>query len=638
MKKYEELSDFIIENVGGMENIKSLTNCVTRLRFKLYDNSKVNEERLKNHEDIMTTLKSAGLQQVVIGNHVGEVCTVILSKLGKQTDTETNASTGNEKKSILNRFLEMITKVITPILGILCATGVIQGLVSLLIATNVLVETDGAYIILNSLGQALFYFFPIILGYTSAEAFGVNKFTGMILGAALVFPGLTESMTSGTAIYSLFSGTIFSTEIYSTFFGIPIMFPKMGYASTVIPIIISIFFTSKIEKKISSKISERVGFVTTPLLTLLIALPLTILLIGPIANFLNILVLFLFESLYGFSPIVASIIQGLLYQPLVVFGLHWPMVTIAINNFVNLGYDYIVPVNFTGSFAQMAVVLAVFYRTKSQRTKTVCIPALISGLFGIIEPAMYGVLLKEKKRFVISCVSAAVGSVIITLFGAKMYSLCLGVLGFVTFINPNGNATGVFTAIIATIIVMILAFTIAWITFKEDDESSNTERGSIDIKGTEQVGSIKILSPLKGTAIPLEEIEDSAFSENVLGKGIAINPAEGRVYAPFNATVSTFFPTGHAIGLVTEDGIELLIHVGINTVYLGEDFFSKKVCQGDAVKKGDLLLEFDLEGIKRKGVSAITPVIITNTNCFFDVLEVADKEITYFQDLLTIIK
>lgn len=641
MEKYKELSSFIVENVGGKENIENLTHCMTRLRFKLMDDSKVNEAKLKSHSGIITTMKSGGLRQIVIGNHVDSVCDTILDQIGNNSCTGENNTT--EKKSVLNKLTETITKVIVPTLGVLSASGLIKGLVALLMALSIITEKDGAYIILNAIGDSLFYFFPIVLGYTSAETFKVNKFVGMIVGASLVYPNITQSLTSGNAIYTIFNNTPFQTSVYSTFFGIPIIFPATGYATTVIPIILSIYATSKIERLFKKYIPDIIGFVITPFLTLLIAVPLTILLIGPIANIANLFITYITETLYAISPLLTSIVIGIVYQPLVILGLHWPLITIAINNFATTGSDFILPMIFTASFAQTAAVMAVFLRTKKKNTKVICVPAIISGLMCIIEPAIYGITLPKKKRFVFCCIAGTIGGAILTLTSTKMYAVTVGILGFVGFINPNKTMTGVIIAVIATLVTMLIAFLLTFITFEEDDEEEHKEDNnntlSIENNDSEFIINNEVIdSPMKGKVLPLSDVPDAAFSHNLLGKGIAIDPVEGKVFAPCDGTLTTFFPTGHALGITTDSGVEILIHIGQNTVQLEGKYFNKIAEQGAKIKKGDLLLEFDIKNIKEQGFSIITPIIITNTDSYRDVIDFNKDNVSYFDKLITVIQ
>ncbi len=628
MAKYSDLVLFIIKNVGGKDNVISVSHCMTRLRFKLKDYSLVDEKNIISNSKITTAQKAGGEYQVVVGTSVEGIYTELIASLGLKNE---ESQTEGKDKSVLNKIIQIITKSITPILGVLMAAGLIQGLLALLVACGALETTDGAYIILNVMGSALFTFFPIFLGYTSAKAFQMDGFVGMAIGACLVFPTILTSLTAGDPLFILFANSILETPVYKTFFGIPIIFPTTGYTSTVVPIIVSMYFTSKFEKFLKKHIPDIVAFTLVPFLTIAVCVPLTILAIGPIANILSLLITAAITYLNTLSPIITSLVVGVIYQPLVILGLHWPLITIGITNMGAMGYDYIIPMIFTASFAQTAVVLAVYCKTKDKKVKNICIPAMISGCFCIIEPAIYGVTLPVKKRFAFSIIGATVGAVIISLFSARMYAVSVGVLGTVAFINPNGDMSGFLVAVVATIISMVVAFLLTFIFFNE-------QNSGISLLADKKQSSHNIISsPLKGKTIKLENVDDASFSKGVLGKGIAILPSEGKVIAPCDGIVTSLFPTGHAIAITSDDGCEILIHVGTDTVRLNGKYFTKKVQQGAKVIKGDVLVEFDIEGITKEGYSLVTPIIITNSDEYFDVVETMNENVDYFDQLIRVI-
>lgn len=628
MAKYSDLVSFIVKNVGGKDNVISVSHCMTRLRFKLKDYSLVDEKNIISNSKITTAQKAGGEYQVVVGTSVEDIYTELIASLGlKNVESQTE----EKDMSVLNKIIQIITKSITPILGVLMAAGLIQGLLALLVACGALKTTDGAYIILSVMGNALFTFFPIFLGYTSAKAFQMDGFVGMAIGACLVFPTILTSLTAGDPLFVLFANSILETPVYKTFFGIPIIFPTTGYNSTVVPIIISMYFISKFEKFLKKHIPDIVGFTLVPFLTIAVCVPLTILAIGPIANILSLLITAAITFLNNLSPIIASLVVGVVYQPLVILGLHWPLITIGITNMGALGYDYIIPMIFTASFTQTAVVLAVYLKTRDKKVKNICIPAMISGCFCIIEPAIYGITLPVKKRFAFSIIGATVGAVIISIFSARMYAVSVGVLGTVAFINPNGDMSGFIVAIIATIISMTVAFLLTFIFFNEQNSDSNL------ITDKKQSSHSIISSPLKGKTVKLENVDDASFSKGLLGKGIAVLPSEGRVIAPCNGIVTSLFPTGHAIAITSDDGCEILIHIGTDTVRLNGKYFTKKVQQGAKVKKGDVLVEFDIAGITKEGYSLITPIIIVNSHEYFDIVDTMNEEVDYLDQLIRVI-
>ena len=638
MAKYDVLTDEIIKYVGGKENVVGVTHCLTRLRFSLKDMSRVDEKALLNLEGVVTAQSAGGQYQVVIGSHVADVHSVLIGKLGISGGAAVLA-TDAPKKGFLNRIIEIITKVITPVLNVLIATGLIQGTLALLTALGVIQTTDGAYILLNAMGNALFQFFPIILGYTSAKAFNMSGYVGMLIGGIMVFPGMTESLAGGDALYTLFNGTIFQTAVYKTFFGIPIMFPATGYASTVIPIIFANYFASKVEYFFKERIPSIIGFTLVPFLTLVIAAPVVILVVGPIANFASLLITAAVTGLYDISPILTAIVVAFFYQPLVILGLHWPLITLAITNYVGTGNDYMLPMIYTASFAQTAVVVAVYVRTKSKRLKGVCIPAIISGLFCIIEPAIYGVTLPVKKRFAFSMLGGVVGAAILAALDVRMYAISVGVLGIVGFLNPAGGpATGLIIAVVATAAAMATAFLLTYFTFGKDEADALSDGHAQEGASIKPLyDKIQLMSPMKGDVLPLEKAEDAAFSKGALGKGVLVLPKEGKVVAPCDGELTTLFDTGHAIGITADSGLEILIHVGKDTVQLEGKHFRKVMKQGDRVKRGDVIVEFDIAAIEALGYNLETPVLVSNSDQYLEVIPAKASTVDYFDSIVTVI-
>lgn len=625
MGKYERLANEIVENVGGKDNIKNVTHCMTRLRFELNDFDKINDGELKNNPSIISTNRVAGKYQVIVGNIVDDVYDEVLSITGNKMIS----GSGEENIGFVNKFINIITKIITPTLGVLVSAGLLKGLVAILLATKLIDNTSGTYVILNALGDALFYFFPIILGYTSAETFGLNKFIGMILGAVLVYPGINEAMLGGEqALTKIFTGSPFEMTAFKSFLGIPIFFPGAGYSSTVIPIILLTLFASKVEKLLKNMIPDTVGFAFVPFLTLIICAALGFLVIGPVANILQSFIGWVTVSLYEFSPILTAIIVALIYQPLVIFGLHWPLITLAITNFGSLGHDFLWPMMFTASFAQTAVTMAVGFKTKNKKLKATSIPAIVSGFMCIIEPAIYGFTLKDKKRFGISCLSAAIGGVIITIFNAVQYSLGIGLLGFSGFVNPNGDTKNMIIAIVATLTTMVVAFILTVITYKEVDvDDTVIQNKEVSVK--KKSNRIEVYSPVNGHNVDLENISDKTFKDELLGKTIAINPEMGIVVAPFDAKVASMFPTGHAIGLKGFHGESLLIHVGVDTVNLKGKYFTKKVEQNAEVKKGEILVKFDVDKIREEGYDPNVIIVLENSDKFTDIQKTNEEKISF---------
>ncbi|MBC5626309.1 PTS glucose transporter subunit IIA [Clostridium sp. NSJ-49] len=617
--KYEKLAKDIIENVGGKGNINSLTHCVTRLRFKLKDENKANTDVLKSMDGVVTVVKSGGQYQVVIGNHVPDVYADVVKVAGLATESSEESE---EKMKPFDRFIDIISGVFQPVLGVLCATGMIKGLNAILIATGLLAETDSTYIILNSIGDCLFNFFPIFLGFTAAKKFKLNQFTGMAIGAAMVYPSITA--LAGTTV---------------TFLGIPVVMPSSSYQSTVIPIILAIFLASKVEKLFKKIVPDVIKTFIVPFLTLLLVVPVTFMAIGPVAtiasNWLGDITL----AVYNFSPILAGLFIGGFWQVFVMFGLHWGLVPLAMNNLAVLGYDPILAASIAVCFAQTGVVMAIAAKTKNKKLKSLCIPSIISGFFGVTEPAIYGITLPRKKPFILSCIGGAVTGGILGIFGSKIFMVGgMGIFAIPTFIGPSGIDKSFLGIIVASIAGLIVGFLLMYFTKLSPEDMTDGKVEKVENKDNKDalVKQEVIVSPIKGDVLPLSEVKDEVFSQGLLGKGVAIEPKEGKVVAPVDGTLTTLFPTHHALGITSDKGAEILIHVGMDTVQLEGKCFTPKVKQGERVKAGQVLLEFDIKGIKEAGYHVTTPVIVSNSDNYLDIIGTDKKDINREEDLLTV--
>jgi PTS system beta-glucosides-specific IIC component len=530
-------------------------------------------------------------------------------------------------------FIDMISGVFTPILGVLAATGMIKGFAALILALGWVDATSGTYQLLNIAGDGLFNFLPIFLGYTAMKKFGGTPFIGMAIAAALVHPTLA-TLNTGEASTVLFQGTLFESPIHITFLGIPVIL--MSYASSVIPIILSTYVTSKVEKGLKKIIPDVVKTFLVPFFAILIMVPLTFLVIGPVSTWAGSLLGAATLWIYELSPIVAGVILGGFWQIFVMFGLHWGLVPIAINNIATLKFDPVVATTVMVCFAQVGAVLAVMLKTRNKKLKSLSIPAFISGIFGVTEPAIYGVTLPLKKPFIMSCIGGGIGGAIIGATGGKLWMMGgMGIFVIPTFIKPgSGLDMSFWGAIIAIFAGFIVAFVLTYLFgFKNTETKENTEK----MVEKDEKRKHEVVSPLNGTVLPLSEVKDAAFSSEVMGKGVAILPTEGKVVSPVNGVVTTLFKSKHAIGITSEDGVEILIHVGMDTVQLDGEHFTSHINQGDTVKAGDLLVEFDMDKINEAGYSLVTPVIVTNTANYLDVLSTNKEDVSTNNVVLTVL-
>ena len=632
MTVYETLAKEILNNVGGKDNVNSLTHCITRLRFKLKDESKAQDEVLKNMEGVVTVMKSAGQYQVVIGNQVQDVYEQIVPLLhAEQPQTAQDA----EKEKLLDRFVDIISGIFQPILGIMAACGMIKGLNMLFMTLGLYAETSGGYMIINAIGDALFTFLPLFLGYTSAKKFGLKPMVGLVIGGIMCYPGIQSSALSGSLepLYTMFEGTMFASPVYIDFFGIPVI--SMDYTSTVIPVIFIVYFASKCEKLFSKFVPDLVKFFFVPILTLLVALPVGFLLIGPVATFGSKVIAETIISIRNVSPMLAGGLVGLTWQILVIFGLHWGFIPVYINNIVTNGYDNVMMPFFACTFATSAVILVIMMKTRDRKMKELCLPNFISGIFGVTEPGIYGILLPLKKPFIISCIAGGIGGAFYGFCNFRKFSMGgMGIFEFPAMMEPDGSWGNLLVAVSGVLLTMIVAV-ILMLLFYREKEAGQSDKTILETKENEEsvedtpalLEDTAVYSPLKGDVLELAQVEDAAFSAGILGKGCAIVPAEGEVYAPVDGVLTTLFPTKHALGITADDGVEVLIHIGLNTVQLNGEGFTAHVQQGERISRGQHLLSFDLADLKDKGYCLQTPVIITNTNDYLEILSTVQKEV-----------
>lgn len=629
MGKYEDLAKIIVKEVGGKENVNDLTNCITRLRFKLKDESKANTEALKNTDGVVTVMQAGGQYQVVIGNHVPDVRKDVDAVLGVLEPEATSGPKGN----LFDQFVDIISGIFQPILAPLSAAGMLKGVAAILsFALGSEFAAGSTYAVLNAMGDGLFLFLPIFLGYTAMNKFGGSPFVGMMIASALVYTGFIDG--SATATFAESGGL--------NFFGIPFSIPTAGYGSTVMPIIASAAFAAFIEKQLRKIIPDVVKLFLVPFFTALITIPLTFLAIGPVMNVASDALGAALLAVQNFSPVIFGVILGFFWQVLVMFGMHWALVPFVIIAISQGDPTALLSPSGSVSFAQTGAVLAVMLKTKNAKLKELSIPAFISGIFGVTEPAIYGITLPKKKPFWASCIVGGVLGGVTMALGIQAYSMGgLGVFRYTALISPDGSMKYLIYSVILDAIGLVAGFLVAYAIGFDDDAPtialSKEEAKAAATGHNRKLKKAEVDAPIEGEVLPLSQSADAAFSEGIMGKGVVIVPSKGEVYAPADGTIMTLFPTKHAIGLITDDGAEILIHVGNNTVQLNGQYFETHVTQGQAVKKGDKLVTFDIPAIEKAGFSVQTPIIITNTTDYVDVLETEKSDVKVGDPLLTLV-
>ncbi|EHO0083952.1 TPA: PTS transporter subunit EIIC [Escherichia coli] len=547
--KYQSLAEFIINGVGGRENIKSVSHCATRLRFELISNTNANKKELHDHADVIMVVESGGQLQIVIGNNVSEVFQAIeaLGATDKLLPDNVEDNGDKSKENLFSRLVNVVSGIFTPFLGVLAASGILKGLLALSVVCGVMSESSGAFKIFSAAGDALFYFFPLVLGYTAGKRFGGSPFLSMVIGGALMHPSMISAFDAQLQL----GGTS------DTFFGIPITY--INYAGSVIPVIFASWLSSLVEKNCNKILPSAVKNLFTPFIALAVVVPFSFLLIGPIATWLSESMANAFLAAYEFAPAVAGIIMGALWQVCVMFGLHWGLVPVMLNNVTVLGHDIMQPLLVPAVVGQLGAALGVFLKTKDPKLKTLSGSAVSAAIFGITEPAVYGVNLPNRKPFIFGCIAGAIGGMIVGSFHGSIYSF--GLTSFFTLaqmIPPTGMDMTVWGAIIGTLVSLILS-TVLTLFFG----LPKAEQVMIDKNDNSE---IIIQSPLTGKIINISEVNDPTFSSGLLGQGVGIIPTSGKVVAPFDGVISSLFSSKHAINMVREGANKQVISSQVDSL------------------------------------------------------------------------
>jgi len=594
-KNYDQLAKQIVNCVGGAENVSSLVHCATRLRFQIIDKSKVDKNRLNQTEKVITVVEAGGQLQVVIGNAVGDVYDAIIATTGVKAG-ETGEE-GNEKKdkNLINLFMNTIAGIFAPMLGAMSGAGLMKGLLILCTTLGWLTTDMGTYRILYAAADGVFTFLPVFLAFTAAKKFKADPFVSVGIAAALVYPDLTAAFSAKEAL---------------TFLKIPVVL--VNYTSSVIPIIISIYVFSKLEKGLRKILPQMIRNIFTPLLSLVIMVPATYLAIGPVADYAGKILAGGYTSIIGFSPILAGFILGLIWPAVVMFGLHWGFGPIVMNNISQYGRDTLFTITGPNNYAQAGATLGVFLKSKNKKVKEIAGPAAVSAvLAGITEPAIYGVTLKYKKPFFIGAFFSGIAGAITAAVGAGTPAI----LGTSLLTMPAYIGVG-FAGFCVACAIAYFGSAICTFLFGYSDRMLLDETPA-DSAGEFEKKDESVAAPVNGKVIPLSEVKDEAFSNGMLGKGAAIVPSDGVVYAPCDGTVVTAYP--HAIGLITESGAEVLVHFGLDTVKLEGKYFELKV------KTGDLMVKADIGSMKGEGYDITTMILITNSNDYADIIPASGR-------------
>ncbi len=616
----KELGNKIVDLVGGEDNINSLVHCATRLRFKLADRSKADKEALSETPGVLTVVEKGGQFQVVVGNNVGKVYTEIMENHHINSGEASPEKGSNGNTGIIAKVFEYISGTFSPLIPALAGAGMIKALLAVLTMLRWMDAEGTTYSVLNAASSGLFYFLPIFVGISAAKKLNVNPFVGGTIAAGLLDPNFTVLLDH--------SGDL-------SFMGIP--FIATDYTSTVFPLLIAMAIYAPLERLAKKYTPDTIQLFFVPLISILIMVPLTALVFGPFAEYISLGIASGIVYFMDVSAIFTGVVIASVWPILVVLGVHWGVVPIMIDN-LSRGGDLINPITAASTFAQMGIAFGIFLRVKKNKDlRSLSLAATLSGVFaGVTEPILYGLILRYRRLIPLVLISGAIGGGIVAMFHAKMMSFVFNSFLTIPAYSPmTGYATGVGAAFVAG---TILAFIFGTEGKKRSVKTDSVAESAHVHKENEEEKRYHLTTPILGEVIALEDVDDPVFSSGAMGKGAAIVPEEGIVTAPFDGKVVTLFPAKHAIGLMSDDGVELLIHIGLDTVQLDGKHYEAHVETGAAIKKGEKLITFDVQGIKEAGYQTVTPVIITNTVDYLDVIPAKPGDASTDDQLLTIVR
>lgn len=624
---YKKTAHEILSAIGGKDNLASAAHCATRLRLVIADNSKVKKAVLENIDGVKGVFEASGQLQVIIGTGtVNKVYDEFITEAGVEAATKEDVKAAAAAKSPwYKRAIKSLGDIFVPIIPAIVATGLLNGLLGGLVQVFPNMASSHIYELLNIFSNTALTFLPILIAISAAKIFGGNQYLGAVIGMIMIHPSLINAWTvAGGA----------ETSTLWSWFGLWDI-QNVGYQGHVIPVILSVWLMSAVEKRLHKKVPEMLDLFVTPLCSVLIAGFFSLTLIGPVFAQLESWVLSGAQALIAIPFGIGAFIMGGVYAPTVVAGVHHMYNAIEMMMLADNGMNTWMPIATAANVAQGAAALAVALKTKSKKTKAMALPASLSAFLGITEPAIFGVNVRFMRPFIAGMIGGACGAALASIM--NVYATANGVTGLFGLLITTDTIGGY---ILTMLVAFGVAFAVSWIMgIKEDepasDETVETEEHNDTLP---EVADNEILSPLAGKAIALEDVPDPTFAEGILGLGAAVEPSEGKITAPADGTVGTLFDTHHAIGLNLDNGAELLIHIGINTVELNGEGFTAHVSEGDRVKKGQTLITFDKELIASKGYKTVTPVIVTNPDEYSAVKRVADGNVTEKDVLIELAK
>ena len=600
--KFENEAKEIVGLVGGEGNVVSLVHCATRLRFELKDGSKFQKEKLEKLSYVLKVLVSGGQYQVVIGPNVDAYYDAIFAVTKIQGGNDETAKSV-EKVKLSDKVLKVISGAFSPLIPLMAGSGMIKALLTLFTTIGIMSDTSSTYLILSAAGNACFYFMPVFLGITISKQLKANAFVGGAIGAALLEPNFTGLLSAEGAV---------------NFLGIPVT--PIDYQATIFPIFIAILVYAYLDKSLRKVTPQSLQYFLVPMVCLMIMVPFTVILFGPVGTTIGNYVSSFVMWLFSISGTLAGIVLGAAYPFLTMLGLHWGFTPITLQNLDQFGGDIIEGVCVCAVWAQMGIALGSYLKAqKNSKLKSIAGPTFITGFFaGVTEPILYSIVMEYKRLMVVVAISGACGGAIAGTLGVTMDAYVFHNI-FSAVVMSYSPIWAYAIAVLTSLVVATILTYIWGLSGLDEEKAQDLQAMETELKSSD-VKMISVVSPLDGNVIELKEVDDEVFASGVTGKGIAIVPTNNIVVSPVEGTVSVLFPSKHAVGITTNDGVELLVHIGLNTVMLNGEGFTAFVKQGDKVVCGQKLLEFDKEFILSKGYSLQSPVLVTNADQFSDIV------------------
>lgn len=624
---YQQTARRIIELLGGASNINSVFHCITRLRFSLKDNDKVARNQLADLDGVMGINLSGDQFQVIIGNKVTQVFEAIREEIPAIALSDNKADDDTQPKKRRNPVslaLEIISGIFSPIIPAIAGAGILKGILSLFVAVGWVASTNQTYQIMVAISDAVFYFMPVVLAFSAGLKFGANPYLSVALAAILFHPALSTLFRAGDPVY--FAGLSVS---------------PVSYANSVIPIVFSVWVLSYAERFFNHIIPSVVRTMFSPLLSLMVVAPLMLIVIGPagisIGNALSGGIIWLVNNM---GPFAGVIIGGTL-SLMIITGMHYVLVPIIINNITRLGYDPIKPIMFAANFGQAGAAFGVFLRSRSKKTKSLALSTSFSALMGVTEPAMYGINIRFKKPFAAALIGGAAGGCLAMTMGVKAYAYALSGLSGLPSLAGKGFVWALASMILAFTVAAVLTVVLGFEEQKEQSASAEpsappADSGTASSASTSAEAEVspatvnasqQLFAPCSGQLTPLNELSDPVFADEIFGKGIAIVPVTGELVSPVDGRVGSVFATNHAITLESDSGAEILIHIGIDTVKLNGQHFTRLIEDGAEVTVGQPLISFELSALIEKNIDPSVIVIVTNTENYGDISPVSDGRV-----------